>query len=132
MQLFLHIEVSEKMPVFSDKLAGFKKELPNCSFYDVDNHSDALVVDTAAKAIDSASSVFVFVEADKTQPGPILRLIKALAGFEKEHPIQIVYNGNNPMLDKLERGFKNKWENGLSKEMVVDKAQRFFETVLSG
>ncbi|MTI21608.1 hypothetical protein E1176_11310, partial [Fulvivirga sp. RKSG066] len=108
MQLFLYISIVKTQPLLNlnKSLVG---KLPGVSFYDLDNHSEPVVVDTAVRAIEEASAVFVHLETEDENPGVILKVMKRLAKFEKSHDLIVVHNGINSFLERMEKSFDIPW-----------------------
>ena len=123
MRLFLHLIVSKEPPLFNSRWSNWvKSELRRVQYFDVDNTSEAAVIETAIKALDEAKSVVVFVESDQSQPGPIFKVLKRLT---KLGNCVILHKGNNQMIDKLSLTFSKKWQT-ITKDEQVEKNAKFF------
>jgi len=125
MNLFLHIIISEKTPEISFAVSNWvKKTLPNITYYSVDNHSEALVVETGVKALKEAEKAFLFIECEEEDPGKTFRLIKEASKRKGALDLEIFCEGKNQKIEVLSKAFTNKWTTeGEMKKVAV----RFFK-----
>ncbi len=125
MKLFLHLTIAEEIPIFNSKWhAWTKKNIPNTQYFDLDQQSDMLVIDTAIKAIAEADRLFVYINYDSSQPGQLLKVIKKLSTLE----CKICCIGNNTMLDKLSKVFGARWQSNMTNSEVEQEAKEYFTT----
>lgn len=125
MKLFLHLTIAEELPLFNSKWHGWvNKNIPDAQYFDLDQQSDMLVVDTAIKAIQEADRLFVYINCDSSQPGQLLKVIKKLSTLE----CKICCIGNNTMLDKLSKVFGVRWQSNMTNSEVEQEAKEYFTT----
>ncbi len=118
MNLFLHVKLIADQPLFSPPLS-----ISNAIYTDIDNFSEATVVNTCLQAIDNSEKLLVHFDCQtNVELGSTMRLFNKMAQYKK--PMKIVFNGDHPMLNKLLKRFGEKVETG-GVEMV-DVAGEFF------
>jgi hypothetical protein len=100
MNLFLHVRLIEDRFHFSKPL-----EIPNATYTDIDNFSEAVVIDICLKAIDNADKLLVYFEGEAHHElGSVMRLFNKMRQYKK--PMKIVYHGSHPIVDKLLKRFE--------------------------
>jgi hypothetical protein len=118
MHLFLHIRFIEDKFQFSKPLS-----IPNVTCFDIDNFSEAAVIDVCNKAIANSEKLMVLFEVKSNiELGGIMRIFNKLAQYQ--HPLKIVYQGSHPILDKLLKRFESTLDN--RKLVIEQKADEFF------
>jgi hypothetical protein len=118
MKLFLHIRIIEDKFQFSKPLT-----ISNLTCFDIDNFSEAAVIDVCNKAIASSGKLMIFFEVKADHElGGIMRIFNKMAQYA--YPMKIVYQGSHPILDKLLKRFEPKLDN--RKLDIEQKADEFF------
>lgn len=124
MKLFLHLIISEEPPLFNSKWSSWIQEhFSNIQYFDLDQKSDASVVDTAVKALQHTKTLLVFIECDNSPPGQLLKVMKMLSSQE----CMIIQKGENHMLDKLSNVFGEKWHFIQEEEELCQLALNYFK-----
>ncbi|ELR72182.1 hypothetical protein C900_01736 [Fulvivirga imtechensis AK7] len=125
MRLFLYIHITKEKFHFSSDLPVLIRSLaPDVTFFDVDNYSDNVTVDTALKAIRESTKTFIFIEAEPgPEPGKLLHLISKITKLKC--PVVIFYQGAHEMLDKLMITLKRKTAVS-EKENLAEAVRHFF------
>jgi len=110
MHLFLHIIISEKSPGINFGLSNWIKDnLPNTTYYSLDNHSEPLVIETGVKALNEAEDAFIFIECEDEDPAKIFRIIKEASKLKKTIELEIFCKGRNQKLEVIAKMFGDKW-----------------------
>lgn len=108
MQLFLHIKV--KKEPFLDAYGPspqLKNWIPGVSLFDVDNHSDAVSIQTAVNAMQQAERIFIQMDAEPdVELGGSLKLLNQVIRLSV--PIAIYYTGDHDKLNKIMIRFSDK------------------------
>lgn len=111
MDLFLHVQLTKDCPSFDNTFKEWvNHHYPNTTYFDIDSQSEPLVIDTAKRAIDEASKVFVWIENHDGNPQKLFGLFKQLKKNESSKPVVVSCNVPHPILDKLAKGFDNTWK----------------------
>lgn len=130
MQLFLHVLLDDKSEpaAFQTSLgAWIKRELPNVVYFNVDQHSEDLVMRTAVEAIERSKGVFTFIDGKTTNPQSIFKIIKKLQKYSGSGSIRIVNNCDNPLFAKLSKAFGSNWQSQLSDKELKKEVITFFK-----
>jgi len=111
MELFLHVRLTNDFPSFDNSLREWvNKHYPKTTYFDIDSQSEALVIDTAKRAIDESSKVFVWIDNHGGDTQQLFGIFKQLKNNELLKPVVVSYNVSNPLLDKLAKGFNKPWK----------------------
>jgi hypothetical protein len=95
MQAVLYIEITDELTFFYEKrlLAYIQQYFPQVVQYDIDNHSDALLVAYAVKLLEEASQVLLILEASEGKTHVLLPFFEKLLVFQRKCLV-ICYGGN--------------------------------------
>lgn len=122
MKLFFHIRISSEQHHFSSLITNLDNGI---QYFDVDNFSDALTVNTALEALKHSEKLFLFVEViENISLGGISKVLNSIAKLDI--PFHIAYHGNHAMLDKMMSRFKSNMTTSLSTIAVPEVANQFF------
>lgn len=129
MQLFLHVIFSNEPIPFSSEIRGWLKgQLPEVTYFDLDQRSEDLVIKTAIEAIDQSQATIIFIEGDCDNPQQIFKIIKRLQKKVGKQPAKVVNASPNQLISRLKKAFGSNWEH-VQKEMEVKSlALDFFKT----
>ncbi|HNP20339.1 MAG TPA: hypothetical protein PKL31_18025 [Fulvivirga sp.] len=106
MNLFLHVKLISDQLQFSPPLV-----ISNATYTDIDNFSEATVVNTCLQAIDNSEKLLVYFDCQtNAELGSVMRLFNKMAQYKK--PMKIVYTGDHPVMIKLLKRFGEKVETG--------------------
>lgn len=122
MRLFLHIKITSNQYQFSTPPVQLKGDV---KYFDIDNFSDSVTINTALKALDRTDKLFVFLEAvDNNAIGGITKVLNRLVKLDILN--RMIYNGNHLALDKMISRFKNNLILDLDKVEVQKEVDQFF------
>ncbi|QHT66321.1 hypothetical protein GXP67_06440 [Rhodocytophaga rosea] len=100
MQAVLYIEITESLDFSYEKplLAYIQQCFPQVIQFDIDNHSDAMLVSYAIKLLEEANQVLLIVEAREGKTQTLLPFFEKLLVYQ--YKTLVVYNGNNAAADR--------------------------------
>lgn len=121
MHLYLHIRISSEKLHFAPPLVN----VHGVDTYDLDNFSEAVVINTCIQAIERTSKLFVVIEAkENIGLGGIGKILNKIA--QLKIPYQITYHGNHSMLNKMLTRFKEHVISPVDTMKIQEKCDLFF------
>jgi len=110
MNLLIHIEINEvnKLHFQKDILKETVAAIPGLNAIDFDNHSEAFMVDLILKLSKEAEKIAIIIDVESAEAGQggVVRFLNTLLRLKKEY-VMIIFNGEQEMLFKMIRVFKN-------------------------
>ncbi|MTI41743.1 hypothetical protein [Fulvivirga lutimaris] len=95
MNLILHIKVCKDAFNFSESI-----NIEGCQYIDIDNFSDAAMVETINKAIDLSDRIFAFIQIDGSHDlGLLMKVIQKIMKHKGDS--LLLHSGNHEKLDKM-------------------------------
>jgi hypothetical protein len=103
MKLFLYIQITEKLEevkFYNPVISFLKEQNTELTIYDLDNHSDTLIVSYVNKLISDSEKAIIYIEV--TPEGNFKNLMPLLTNsLDNPDHIQFILQGNNARLEKI-------------------------------
>jgi hypothetical protein len=103
MNLFLYIQITEKpeeVKFYNPIIPFLKEQNFDLTIYDLDNHSDTLLINYVNKLITDSEKTIIYIET--TPDAHFKNLMPLLTNFlDNPDHLQFILQGNNPRLEKL-------------------------------
>jgi len=103
MNLFLYIQVTnqpEEVKFDNPIITYLKKQVDALFIYDLDNYSDAFIINNANNLINSSEKTIVYIDA--MPEGDFKNLMPLLTNsLDNPDHLQFILQGNNPRLEKI-------------------------------
>jgi hypothetical protein len=100
MEAVLYIEITSEILFSYEKplLAYIQQYFPQVIPFDIDNHSDAMLVGYAIQLLEEASRVLVIIEAQAGKTQTLLAFFEKL--LAQQHKCLVIYSGTNIIADR--------------------------------
>jgi hypothetical protein len=103
MYLFLYIQITEKseeVKFYNPIIPFLKEQNTDLTIYDLDNHSDTLIISYVNKLITDSEKAIIYIEA---MPEANFKNLMPLLTNSLDNPdhTQFILQGNNPRLEKI-------------------------------
>lgn len=103
MNLLLHIQITERpenVKFFNPIISELKEKKINTTFYDIDNHSDPLIISFANKLLSESDKKIILIDTEiDSNFSKLLSLLTNL--LDNPEGIEIFIRGNNTKLEKM-------------------------------
>jgi hypothetical protein len=103
MNLLLYIQITEKpeeVKFYNPIISFLKEQHLDLTIYDLDNHSDTLLINYVNKLISDSEKTIIYIEA--TPEGNFKNLMPLLTNsLDNPDHLQFILQGNNPRLEKM-------------------------------
>ena len=103
MNLFLNIQITERpedIKFFNSIFSKLKEKNINIIFYDIDNHSDPLIISYANKLLSESDKKIILIDTEiESNFSKLMSLFTNL--LDNPEGIEIFIRGNNPKLEKM-------------------------------
>ncbi|MEQ8242862.1 hypothetical protein [Fulvivirga sp.] len=95
MNLILHIKTCKDAFNFIEPAS-----IKDCQYIDIDNFSDAVMVETVSKSVDLSEKLLVFIQIDgQYELGLLMKVIQKLMKHKRD--ILFFHSGDHEKLDKM-------------------------------
>jgi calcineurin-like phosphoesterase family protein len=103
MNLLLYIQITERpedVKFFNPIISKLKEKKINTTFYDVDNHSDPLIISFANKLLSESDKKIILIDTEiESNFSKLMSLLTNL--LDNPEGIEIFIRGNNTKLEKM-------------------------------
>jgi hypothetical protein len=103
MNLLLYIQITEhaeEVKFFNPIISKLKEVNRNTIFYDIDNHSEPLIINYAIKLLTESEKKIIFFDTEKD--GNFSKLLSLMTNLlDNSEGIEIFIRGNNTKLEKM-------------------------------
>jgi hypothetical protein len=126
MKALIYIEITETIDYFYEKevLVHVKNKYPDIVTFDLDNHSDALMVDYAIELLEKSDKSIIIVESKNNfSSSKILLLSEKI--LKHQDKCLLILNGENKNLNKIFSQIKNNFLKNLSLEEEIKAIEKY-------
>lgn len=103
MNLFLYIQITDlpEEVKFSNPIISYLKEQKiDTTIYDLDNHSDSLIISYVNKLLTESENILIFIDSNHNSKfSTLLPLLTNV--LDNPEGVKIIFKGNNPRLRKM-------------------------------
>ena len=109
MKVTIHVEIGDYHSTSYKKvvLSWMREKYPHLVTFDFDSHSEATVVNYGIDLLKQGEEIIVILDyMAEGNSKPLLKLLDTLIRL-KNKSILVIYNGQDPLLDKMLHAFPN-------------------------
>ncbi|MES2520409.1 MAG: hypothetical protein V4585_19985 [Bacteroidota bacterium] len=103
MNLFLYVQITnfpEDVKFYNPIVSNVKQQNLDIVTYDLDNHSDSLIIGFATKLLNDSAKTVIFIET--TPDTSVVKLLPLLTNIlDNPDRIEIILKGDNSKLEKM-------------------------------
>jgi hypothetical protein len=128
MNVFLNIEIVENVNFDYEKpwLSWAKNSISNIVTFDIDNHSDATLLNYAAGLIEKEEKIIIYIDVKgEAGSGKFLGLAETI--IKQKEKCLVIMKGESKILQKMFSLLKENFRQNLSEEKMKRVIQGFFQ-----
>lgn len=103
MNLFLYIQITnkpEEVKFSNNFLSIIKEQETDFATFDLDNHSESLIINHAIRLLSESTNALIFIEAmPDSKFGNVLSLLNIV--LDNPEGIEVIIKGENPKVEKM-------------------------------
>ena len=103
MNLFLYIQITnkpEEVKFSNNFLSIIKEQETDFATFDLDNHSESLIINHAIRLLSESKNALIFIEAmPDSKFGNLLSLLNIV--LDNPEGIEVIIKGENPKIEKM-------------------------------